>query len=136
MLGIEDALRSADEVSAHIKSALSLYSNRPNQDYRNSIKESVSMCKKSTKSESPLPAVLTILDKNPKDHSNEKIYGYTSSAHAIRYRLPETREIGEEDAWFANCVFRIRKILKVKSQKADISGKVGRRSGQQPRKSM
>jgi hypothetical protein len=146
MLEIEDALHSVDEVSAHIKSALSLYSNRSRPDYRNSIKESVSaveaMCKKLTKSESTLPAALKMLDKNPKVRipgslkgGFEKIYGYTSSTHGIRHGFSEVQETCEEDARFMliACSAFIN-YLKVKGQKAGILDKAGRMSGQQPRK--
>jgi len=146
MLEIENASHSADEVNAHITSALSLYSNKSNPDYRNSIKESISaveaMCKKLTKSESTLPAALTMLDKNPKFRipgslkgGFEKIYGYASSTHGIRHGFSEVQEVGEEDARFMliACSAFVN-YLKVKGQKAGISVKAGRRDSQQPKK--
>lgn len=84
-----------DEVSLHIKKALTYLSDRMNPDYENSIKESImaieALANQITGEKSTLGALLTKLDKKgvaihgSLKEAFKKLYGYTSDAHGIRH---------------------------------------------------
>ncbi len=79
----------------HMRKALELFSKRPNPDFRNSIKESISavesICSIATgKSKPDLNAALAELERKGKLHGGFKaalnsLYGYTSDAGGIRH---------------------------------------------------
>lgn len=111
---IEDALEHAkDNVKEHLASALELYATRPNGDYRNSIKESISAveayCREQT-GENTLGKALKkmeeagfVFPKILKD-SFEKLYAYTNQPDTgIRHALmdDEGKYVpGQEEALF------------------------------------
>jgi len=97
-------------VSVHLKSALTLFSNKKSPDYRNSIKESISavesICKLITKKKKPsLSQALNILKKEIGLHSAlekafDSLYGYTSDEKGIRHCLMDEAKLYQEDAKF------------------------------------
>lgn len=111
-----DAIKQAsdtpyDSVNIHIKKALSLYSDRKNPDYENSIKESISaveaMCciiTKMTGASATLGAALKKLEDNgvvihgALREAFAKIYGYTSDAGSIRHGSIDFKDVPAEDA--------------------------------------
>lgn len=110
---IEEALNISKPfktVSTHIKSALTLFSDKKSPDYRNSIKESISaveaICKLITKKEKPdLGQALKILENEIGLHTALKkafnnLYGYTSNDKGIRHALLEEAKLYPEDAKF------------------------------------
>lgn len=104
---------SRDNVKVHLHTALELYSKRPDADYRNSIKESISaieaFCREQT-GESTLGPALNKLEKNgvviPKMLvvAFEKLYAYTCQPdNGIRHALMDedsTYVPGQEEAMF------------------------------------
>lgn len=86
-------------VRTHIETALSLFSQKPNPDYRNSIKESISAVESAAKLISGVPgggldAALEALGPQITIHAALKqgflkLYGYTSNADGIRHSLLE-----------------------------------------------
>ena len=111
---IEHALaQTADEYSTtseHLKQAVTLLSQKPNPDYRNSIKESISaveaLCAVITgDAKATLGQALKLIDKQAPLHGAlrsafEKLYGYTSDADGIRHALMEETKLEQEDAVF------------------------------------
>ena len=111
-----DAIKQAsdtpyDSVNIHIKKALSLYSDRKNPDYENSIKESISaveaMCCIITGmagASATLGAALKRLEDNgvvihgALREAFAKIYGYTSDAGSIRHGSIDFKDAPAEDA--------------------------------------
>lgn len=105
--------QSKDNVTVHLHSALELYSKRPDADYRNSIKESISaveaFCREQT-GESTLGPALKNLEKKgvviPKMLvvAFEKLYAYTCQPdNGIRHALMDeeaTYMPGQEEAMF------------------------------------
>lgn len=102
---------SYDSVNIHIKKALSLYSDRKNPDYENSIKESISaveaMCciiTGMTGASATLGAALKKLDDNgvvihgALREAFAKIYGYTSDTGGIRHGSIDFKDAPAEDA--------------------------------------
>jgi hypothetical protein len=97
-------------VKEHLKSALSLMSNKTNPDYRNSIKESISSVESLAKQISQnntatLGVVLKELEKSKKLHPALKsafssLYGYTNDAEGIRHALLEESNLTKADARF------------------------------------
>lgn len=100
-----------ESVSTHFRKALTLYSDRKNPDYENSIKESISaveaMCciiTGATGSQATLGNTLKKLETNGVViHSAmkagfEKIYGYTSDADGIRHGGIDFTNAPAEDA--------------------------------------
>lgn len=96
-------------VSAHIDSAISLFADRQNPDYRNSIKESISaveaMCKIMTgdKKGTLGQALKKLEDKGIELHAALKssfssLYGYTNDAEGIRHALLEEPNLDFDDA--------------------------------------
>lgn len=112
-----DAIESAIDLrgsfshsSIHIASALGLYSNRENPDYRNSIKESISAvesacCVVTSNQKATLGDALRVLESNHQLHGAlrdgfSRLYGYTSDADGIRHALTEESNLRSEDAKF------------------------------------
>ena len=97
-------------VKQHLKTAITLLSDRENPDYRNSIKESISaveaLCKKVTGDEkATLDDAIKVLEKNGVVHSALKkalssLYGYTSDADGIRHALMKESNLTNIDARF------------------------------------
>lgn len=96
-------------ITEHLNSSLALLSKKPTPDYRNSIKESISMveviCRMIEPSENTLGKALNRLDRNQKINSTlksgfEKLYAYTNDKNGIRHAVMEEAEIDLEDARF------------------------------------
>lgn len=106
---IEEATRQTSSVNTHLSEALKHLSNRPEPDYRNSIKESMSaveaLCKEIT-GETTLGPALTALKKNGiviptfLQSGMEKLYVYTNDSRTgIRHALMNDSEVpGFEEA--------------------------------------
>jgi hypothetical protein len=100
---IEEAVKQQSAVKTHLEEALKHLSSRPNPDYRNSIKESISaveaLCREIT-GESTLGPALKSLEKNgvviPRFLLSgiEKLYVYTNDANTgIRHALMDDKEV-------------------------------------------
>lgn len=97
------------EITVHITSALSFFSDRTAPDYRNSIKESISavevFCRKITE-ESTLDRALRKLQSkglvipNILKESMEKLYHFTNGKEGIRHALMEDSKVGKAEAYF------------------------------------
>ena len=97
-------------VKQHLKTAITLLSDRENPDYRNSIKESISaveaLCKKVTGDEkATLGRAIKKLDEKSSIHSSLKeafssLYGYTSDADGIRHALMKESNLTNTEARF------------------------------------
>lgn len=102
------ATKGLQNICEHITKASSLLSKKPNPDYLNSIKESISAvegaCKILTGSKSGgITSTLTILSKKSKIHPSLrdgyiKIYGYTSDEGGIRHPMLNDSNVGFEEA--------------------------------------
>ncbi len=110
---IEKAIKTSTPyygVNQHLKTSISLLSDREDPDYRNSIKESISaveaLCKKITADEkATLGQAIKFLEKNGSVHPALKkafssLYGYTSEADGIRHALVEEPNLTGADARF------------------------------------
>lgn len=109
---IKTAMHSEfDAVDTHISKALSLYSDRDNPDYENSIKESISavesMCciiTGMTGGSATLGAALKKLEDNgvviheAMKSAFRQLYGYTSDENGIRHGGIDFKKAPEEDA--------------------------------------
>lgn len=94
--------------SEHLKTALKLLSLKPEPDYRNSIKESISaveaVAKRLSTSRSPgLAGALAELEKCSPIHAALrgafiKLYGYTSDEGGIRHAMTEDSNVGFDEA--------------------------------------
>lgn len=94
----------------HLETALSLLAKKPDPDYRNSIKESISAVESITKhltgiSGGGLDTPLLKLDSIIGFHGGFKagilsLYGYTSDTSGIRHAILDEAEIGFEEAEF------------------------------------
>lgn len=102
IMAIEEAVRQTSAVKTHLDDALKHLSSRPEPDYRNSIKESISaveaLCREIT-GETTLGQALNALEKNgvniPRflQSGIEKLYVYTNdSKTGIRHALMEETE--------------------------------------------
>lgn len=99
-----------DGPSLHIKKALSLLGRKPEPDYANSIKESISavesLCKLLSEEKSGgLDKALSKLAAKTEFHPALKqallnLYGYTSDESGIRHAILETKDIGFTEAKF------------------------------------
>jgi hypothetical protein len=97
-------------VSEHLRRALDLLAKKPDPDYRNSIKESISaveaLCAVVTgKAKTTLSDALKVIDNYAPVHGAfraalEKLYGYTGDAEGIRHALMEEASLKQEDAVF------------------------------------
>lgn len=109
---LESALQDTrfGPVSAHLRAAMSLMSDRANPDYRNSIKESISAVESMAKTlagddKATLDDALRVLEKRQKLHPALKrgfsaLYGYTSNADGIRHAMMEEPNVSADDAKF------------------------------------
>ena len=99
---IEEALLQTSNIKSHLSEALKLLSNRPNPDYRNSIKESISaveaLCREIT-GENTLGPALKALDKKGLaiptflKSGFEKLYYYTNNSKTgIRHALMDASD--------------------------------------------
>ena len=99
---IEEALLQTSNIKSHLSEALKLLSNRPNPDYRNSIKESISaveaLCREIT-GENTLGPALKALDKKGLaiptflKSGFEKLYYYTNDFKTgIRHALMDASD--------------------------------------------
>ena len=97
-------------VREHIQTAIALFSRKPEPDYRNSIKESISAVESLGRIITNNPkatlgdALKAMNDKTPmhpalKD-AMSKLYGYTSDVGGVRHSLTEASNIDEADAKF------------------------------------
>ena len=95
-------------VSTHLATALSLYSDRDNPDYRNSIKESISAVESMARivtgqHKATLGQALKTLKKNGTVHPAlitgfESLYGYTSDEDGIRHSMQAEPDLTASDA--------------------------------------
>ena len=96
---------------AHISTAVRLLTQRPEPDYRNSIKESISAVEAAARGitgsdKAMLPDALKVLERTTSLHpalrdAFIKLYGYTSDADGIRHSLVEhTSNAGLDEAKF------------------------------------
>ena len=113
IIAVEEALSTSDSlqpVRIHLKTALDLFSDRKNPDYRNSIKESISaveaLCRIITGNpKATLGDALREVEKKVELHGAlkgafEKLYGYTSDEGGIRHSLLDESTLNFEDAKF------------------------------------
>ena len=102
IIAIEEALKVSDPIAKHLSTSMALLSQRPNPDYRNSIKESISaveyICREIT-GKTTLGDALKVLDKKGLQLSNmlktafEKLYVYTNDkATGIRHALMDEKD--------------------------------------------
>ncbi len=96
-------------IQKHLDSALKLLSHKPEPDFRNSIKESISMVEVISRliepNENSLGKALNRLEKKEKINKNlkagfEKLYAYTNDRNGIRHALMDQEQINIEDARF------------------------------------
>lgn len=97
-------------VTSHLKSALSLLSDRKKPDYRNSIKESISAVESLAKTmtnnpKATLGDALAILERSGTIHPSLKkafssLYGYTSDEGGIRHAMLDEPNLTVADAKF------------------------------------
>jgi len=118
-------------VSTHIKTALTLMSDKTNPDYRNSIKESISALESlciiiSGKPKATLGNALSALNSKIELHKSlEKsfcqLYGYTSDGDGIRHGMLDIPTLDQEDAIYmlVSCSSFINYLM-VKASKAQI----------------
>ncbi len=111
---IDEALNNIVDwksVETHLKTSISLFANRLNPDFRNSIKEAISAVESlciiiTGDKDATLGKALAIIEKKHTIHGALKqslnaLYGYTSGASGIRHALLETDfEVGFEEAKF------------------------------------
>ena len=109
---IEEAVRETSHlpaVTAHLRSALSLMTDRSNPDYRNSIKESISaveaLCRHLVgDSKATLGKALNALEGGGVSlhpaltQGWKSLYGYSSDSHGIRHALQDKPDLVFEDA--------------------------------------
>jgi hypothetical protein len=111
MQELESAARHANRfapVSEHVRTALELFSKKPQPDYRNSIKESISSVESAAKivtgmQNATLGEAIKLIDQRHSLHESFKkgilqLYGYTSDEGGIRHSLTEVTNIDEADA--------------------------------------
>ena len=94
----------------HIQAALRLLGQKPDPNYRNSIKEAISAVESVVKqiagdSSQGLADALNVLDKNVGIHGAlkegfKKLYGYSSDEDGIRHAILEEANIGYDEAKF------------------------------------
>jgi len=106
----ETQQRGLSGVRQHLASAVSLLSKKPEPDYRNSIKESISAVESLSKqitgeSEGSLGRALSKLDETVHFHGAFKagllsLYGYTSDENGIRHAILEEPTVGFDEAKF------------------------------------
>ncbi len=94
----------------HLETAISHLSKKPDPDYRNSIKESISAIESLTKQitgedSAGLEKALSVLDAKVKFHGAFKagllsLYGYTSDSDGIRHAILDEPSVGFDEAKF------------------------------------
>lgn len=96
-------------VGTHLKTAIALLSKRPEPDFRNSIKESISMvesvCRLIQPGENTLGKALDSLEKHQKIHSTlkqgfEKLYAFSNGKGGIRHALMDDSKLDMATARF------------------------------------
>lgn len=96
-------------IQEHFNSAIELLSKKPKPDFRNSIKESISMVEVISRiiepTENTLGKALNKLDKHQKISGTlkagfEKLYAYTNDKNGIRHALMHEPTVDFEDAKF------------------------------------
>ncbi len=96
-------------IKKHLQSSLDFISSKENPNYRNSIKESISMVEVISRiiepTENSLGGALNKLEKNQKlnplfKKSLEKMYAYTNGKNGIRHAIMNEENIELEDARF------------------------------------
>ncbi len=97
-------------VTAHLRRALELLSDRKKPDYRNSIKESISAVESLAKSitgnpKATLGEALNVINQNAKVHPAllkgfANLYGYASDEGGVRHAMLEDSDISQADARF------------------------------------
>ncbi len=108
---VQDSSRAyqLNGVLEHLNTSLQLISKKPMPDYRNSIKESISMVEAIARiiepTENTLGKALNKLDKNGKINPMlkagfEKLYAYTNDKNGIRHSLMDDSTLSIEDARF------------------------------------
>lgn len=100
--------RSSNAVRTHIRRAAELFGQRPEPDYRNSIKESISAVEASVrevagKKTSGVSKPLKLIEESLRVHPAlfqgfEKLYAFTSDAGGIRHAILDGNEVSEADA--------------------------------------
>jgi hypothetical protein len=111
MRELEQAARRGDRfapVAEHVRTALGLYSKKPQPDYRNSIKESISAVESAARIITGQPnatvgQAIKLIDQRHSLHESFKkgilqLYGYTSDEGGIRHSLIDATNIDEADA--------------------------------------
>lgn len=135
---IESALSTASRTGlsgahAHIASALRLLAKRPEPDYRNSIKESISAVEAlakqlGTTDSQGLAGALTELGKKVSLHGGLRagllsLYGYTSDEGGIRHAMLEEPNVGYDEAkYMAVACSAFVNFLAAKAEAAGILG--------------
>ncbi|WP_313203728.1 hypothetical protein [Stenotrophomonas sp.] len=110
---IEESLNSSSlskGSALHLRTALTMLSDRINPDYRNSIKESISAVESVAKQltsnpKATLGDALTALERKGDMHNAlrkglSSLYGYTSDAQGIRHALMDEKQLSFADAKF------------------------------------
>ncbi len=96
-------------IKVHLKASIDFMSNKEAPDYRNSIKESISMVEVISRiiepTENTLGKALNKLEKNNKinpifKNALEKFYAYTNGKNGIRHAILDEETIDIEDARF------------------------------------
>lgn len=110
---IEESINSTNKygfsgAETHLKTAIELLAKRPDPDYRNSIKESISAIESLVKQlvgeeSGGLNKALGKLETQVKFHSGFKsgllnFYGYTSDEDGIRHAILEEKDVGFDEA--------------------------------------
>lgn len=134
---IENTLTEANNqqsltgVKTHLETAIKLFSDRKNPEYRNSIKESISaiesICQVITgNKKATLGDALKKISENVNIHpalvkSFSNLYGYTSDSDGIRHAMTEESSIDFEDAKYmlVTCSSFIHYLV-VKADKAGV----------------
>jgi hypothetical protein len=138
---IREVMATADAVGLtgikiHIETAVQLLGKKPDPDYRNSIKESISAVESAAKgitgvAHGGLDAALKQLDEKASIHPAFaggllKLYGYSSDEHGIRHAILEEPKVGFAEAKFMIVACSAAAHLLI--AKADQSGLLTKRS--------
>jgi hypothetical protein len=110
---VSDAANLSEKFSGareHIRSAIALFSKKPQPDYRNSVKESISAVESTARivtgnPKATLGDALKVMNKKIEIHPSmkegmSKLYGYTSDEGGIRHALLDESNIDEAEAKF------------------------------------
>lgn len=136
---ISDALEASSSkglsgARSHIHTALTLLGRKPNPEYRNSIKESISAVESVVKQISGsdaqgLAGALAELEKSVPIHGAMKqgfirLYGYTSDSDGIRHAILEEPNVGFDEAKYmlVSCSAFVNYLI----AKSDAAGLLGR----------